>query len=67
MKKIHLLVLACSAVCFVGQNLGCTRSNSEAVAAYRQFMDYWIVTPPFVESIVATVVFLESNAWVVDI
>ena len=43
MQKIHLLILVCSAVCFVGQNLGCSRSNPEAVAAYKQFMDYWIV------------------------
>jgi hypothetical protein len=44
MKKLLILPLICAAVYFVGQNLGWFNStNSEAIAAYKQFMDRWIV------------------------
>lgn len=44
MKKILMLFLMLSTVYFVGQNTGCSKSsNTEAISAYKQFMDYMIV------------------------
>ena len=42
-KKAFMFFLMIGAICFVGQHLGCSRSNEQAISAYKQFMDYWIV------------------------
>ena len=44
MKKVVMFFLMLGGVCFLGQNQGCSSgSNPEAVSAYKQFMDHWIV------------------------